>query len=316
MAPVPIPSQDLSPSLPGASRIVLGTSSFGDIGRAAPVYDRYADSGGNFFDTGWVYGLNYGPGCCERTLGAWMESRGVSDRMTLIVKGGHPPYCTPNALARQLVESLDRLRVSRADLYMLHRDDTGVGVGEFVEVLTSFVDSGHVGAYGFSNWSLERVAEATAYARRHGHPLPVALSNQLSLAVMERPVYDGCVGVADLASRRWLAESGFPLIPWSSQGRGVFTTVESEAAFRAGDLSASWFSTQNWRRVERTKKLAHERDVLPVNVALAWVLNQPFPTFPIIGPRTTEELTTSLGALDVALSDDENAWLNLEDGDG
>jgi aryl-alcohol dehydrogenase-like predicted oxidoreductase len=195
---------------------------------------------------------------------------------------------------------------------MLHRDDTSVAVGEFVDVLRSFIHRGLIRAYGFSNWTLERVTDAIDYAKQRNYPEPAAISNQLSLAVMERPVYPGCVHVADTASRQWLEHSKVTLIPWSSQGRGVFTNVASEADLRACDLTYSWFSNENWQRVERTRKAAAEHGVIPVNIALAWVLQQPFPTFPIIGPRTVGELTTSLTALEVRLSCEELAWLNLE----
>lgn len=307
-----IPAQTLNGLDCVTSVIAMGTSAFGNYEQAAPVYDRYVQAGGNFFDTAWVYGQNYEPGCCERTLGDWMTRRGVTDHMAVLVKGGHPPYCTPDALSRQLAESLDRLNLGRATLYMLHRDDTTIAVGEFVDVLNSFVDDGLIGGYGFSNWSLDRIADAIAFARRKNYTEPVAVSNQMSLAVMEQPIYPGCLHVSDTASRAWLEQSKLALVPWSSQGRGVFTKPASKSDLANGELSASWFSADNWRRVERARELASQHDVHPVNIALAWVLHQPFPTFPIIGPRTAEELSTSLRALDVSLTLRDLAWLNLE----
>jgi aryl-alcohol dehydrogenase-like predicted oxidoreductase len=58
--------------------------------------------------------------------------------------------------------------------------------------------------------------------------------------------------------------------------------------------------------------MARRRGVLPIQIALAYVLRQPFPTFPLIGPRTLAETRTSLGALAIDLSPDDLAWLNLE----
>lgn len=307
-----IPTRDLNGTNRTPSVIAMGTSAFGNVERATPVYDLYAQAGGTFFDTAWVYGQNYEPGCCERALGTWMARRGVTDEMTVLVKGGHPPYCTPQALAGQLAESLDRLGLSQAALYMLHRDDTDIAVGEFVDVLNSFVDDGLIRGYGFSNWTLDRVGDAIEYARSKNYCEPVAVSNQMSLAVMEQPIYPGCLHVSDTASRQWMEQSKLALIPWSSQGRGVFTMPASENDLATGELAASWFSTDNWRRVERARRLAAAQDVLPVNIALAWVLHQPFPTFPIIGPRTVDELTTSLRALEVSLTHQDTAWLNLE----
>ena len=65
-------------------------------------------------------------------------------------------------------------------------------------------------------------------------------------------------------------------------------------------------------RLAAIVELSKRRNVHPINVALAYVLNQPFPTFPLIGPRTLAELRTSLPALDVALTPDDVKWLNLE----
>jgi aryl-alcohol dehydrogenase-like predicted oxidoreductase len=241
-----------------------------------------------------------------------MARRGVTSEMTVLVKGGHPPFCTPHELAGQLSESLDRLGLNQATLYMLHRDDTDISVGEFVDVLNSFVDDGLIQGYGFSNWTLDRVGDAIEYARSKNCREPVAVSNQMSLAVMEQPIYPGCLHVSDIASRQWMEQSKLALIPWSSQGRGVFTKPAGENDLATGELATSWFSTDNWRRVERARQLAAEKDVLPVNIALAWVLHQPFPTFPIIGPRSVDELTTSLRALEVGLTHQDVAWLNLE----
>ena len=69
----------------------------------------------------------------------------------------------------------------------------------------------------------------------------------------------------------------------------------------------------NFKRLERAKELAAKKNVLPINIALAYVLCQPFPTFPLIGPRTLEETRTSFPALDVDLTPEEVRWLNLED---
>ncbi|HMB96230.1 MAG TPA: aldo/keto reductase, partial [Tepidisphaeraceae bacterium] len=72
-------------------------------------------------------------------------------------------------------------------------------------------------------------------------------------------------------------------------------------------------SDDNFRRLARVNEMAKKLDVLPINVALAYVLCQPFPTFPLIGPRQISETRVSLAALDIELTPDEVKWLNLED---
>jgi aryl-alcohol dehydrogenase-like predicted oxidoreductase len=307
-----IPTRQLC-ELRQASVLVLGTSSLGSIDRAASIFDRFLDLGGNFFDTAYIYGQNYKPGCCELTLGTWMRSRGVRGEVVVLGKGGHPPSTTPEAIELELHRTLDRLQTDFLDLYMLHRDSPAIPVSEFVDQMCSFLRAGLIHAYGFSNWTLERIEQARYYAGLKGQPLPSALSNHLSLAVMEKPIYPGCISVCDRASRCHLEADRYTLIPWSSQGRGVFTSVHNAEEFKRSDLAHCWLSDGNVERLRRAQQLAEGRHVIPVNIALAWVLQQPFPTFPIIGPRSVSELESSLRALDVSLSIEEMAWLNLED---
>jgi len=78
------------------------------------------------------------------------------------------------------------------------------------------------------------------------------------------------------------------------------------------ELARCWYSDDNFQRLERVNELARRRGVLPINIALAYVLCPPFPTFPLIGPRALSETRTSLPALAVQLTPDERRWLNLE----
>ncbi len=104
-----------------------------------------------------------------------------------------------------------------------------------------------------------------------------------------------------------------PLMPWSSQARGFFTERANPDDRSDPELVRCWYSDDNFRRRERAVELAHRRGVLPINIALAYVLCQPFPTFPLIGPRTLAETRSSFQALGVQLSPEELRWLNLEE---
>jgi aryl-alcohol dehydrogenase-like predicted oxidoreductase len=103
------------------------------------------------------------------------------------------------------------------------------------------------------------------------------------------------------------------LLSWSSQARGFF--LEGRAAPDKRDdaeLTRCWYSDDNFQRLERAKDLAGRYGVRPINIALAYVLHQRFPTFALIGPRTLEETRTSLPGVDVMLTPDEVRYLNLE----
>ena len=303
-----IPAGRLTGVRRAPSVLAIGTSALGSYEAAAPVYDAFFEAGGNLFDTAWVYGQGFAPGCCERTLGRWLATRGVRSQVVLLAKGGHPPYCNPELLAPQLVESCERLGVERVDLYMPHRDDLTRPAADFVEACAGIVADGLADAYGFSNWTLPRVDEALDHAGSGGRPQPVAISNQLSLLRMERPVYPGCVTARNRGATTWFRREGLALIAWSSQARGLHTVPDGTELLAGPDTC--WSSRGNIARLRRTAELARRRGVRPVNVALAWVLHRPFDVFPVIGPRSAAEVHEALAGLSVQLSPGEIAWLD------
>lgn len=294
------------------SRLVMGVDHQETLPYAAALFDDYLERGGNAFDTAWVY--DFEGGHCESILGDWMKARGIRDEIVLIAKGAHTPNCTPEGMRSELAESLERLQTTSADLYILHRDNPEVPVGEFIDALNEQRQLGRFQAFGGSNWSLARVAEANAYAARTGQQGFSLVNNQLSLARMQAPIWRGCVSAGEPEARRWLAEQGLALFAWSSQARGFF--VEGRAApDQQGDeeLVRCWYSEANFLRLARARELAQQKGCAAINIALAWVLAQGFPAFSLIGPRSIAETASSMRGLDVQLSAEELAWLDLAD---
>ena len=126
------------------------------------VLDDYFERGGNVVDSAFHYGG------VDESIGHWLRTRGVRDDVSLIVKGAHTPNCTPEALTEQLEISLDRLGTDHGEIYIMHRDNPAVPVGEFIDVLNSHRQAGRIGIFGGSNWSIARLSEANAYAAAHG----------------------------------------------------------------------------------------------------------------------------------------------------
>ena len=297
------------------SRLVMGCDNQPDIRHAAVMFDHYFERGGNTFDTAHIYG----GGRMESLLGAWIANRGVRNDVVIIGKGAHTPANFPERVAPQLDVSLERLGTDHVDLYFLHRDNLDVDVAEWIDVLNRECDAGRVHAFGASNWSLPRVRAANAYAQANGLRPFVAVSNQFSLARMVEPVWPGCVSASTPDWRAWLAAEGLALFPWSSQARGFFTSRfdairarESSGADRRhgnqpsdDEMRRCWFADDNFARRERAVATAARHGVSPIVVALAWVLSQPFPCFPLIGPRVLAETAESLTALGLALAPDE-----------
>ena len=79
------------------------------------------------------------------------------------------------------------------------------------------------------------------------------------------------------------------------------------------DVVRTWFNEGNFQRLARANQLAEQKGVGATQIALAYVLSQPFPVFALIGPHSIEETRTSLEALSVQLTTQEMSWLNLED---
>lgn len=290
------------------ARLVMGVDNQITWPHAAAVFDDYFRRGGNAFDTAHIYGQ-----VKSTLLGQWIRARGVRDDVVVISKGAHTPNCNPVALAAQLQEQLGWFGLDCADIYIMHRDNPAVPAGEFVDVLNEQVRAGRIKAFGGSNWSIARVDEANAYAARKGLQGFSLVSNNLSLAEMVKPVWGGCIHAHDKASRDWFAKTQMPLFPWSSQARGFFVPSRARPDLQEDrSLVDSWYSPDNFKRQARAVELAKQKGVEPINIALAWVLCQPFPTFPLIGPRQISETRSSFAALSVRLTPDELKYLNLE----
>ena len=291
------------------SRLIMGVDNQVGFPHAAVMFDDFFERGGNTFDTAFVYS----GGRLEGMLADWMTVRGVRNDVNVIVKGAHTPYCNPTDLSMQLIESLKRLRVDSADIYMMHRDNPAVPVKEFVDVLNEHVRAGRIKTFGGSNWSPARVAEANEYARKNGQQGFSVVSNNLSLAKMVKPIWDGCIVANDPESLAFFKATQLPLLSWSSQARGFFLPGVADPSKRDNpEMVEVWYSDDNFERLRRTRELAAKSNASPINLALAWVLNQAFPTFALIGPRTLEETRTSWPALTIELTPEQVTWLNLE----
>ena len=291
------------------SQLVIGCDNKDDIASGALVWDAWMEAGGNAFDTGFVYG----GGNHEKVLGQWIANRGVAKDVITIVKGAHTPYCLPRALVAQLDMSLERLGLDHAPVYIMHRDNLNVPVGEFVDALNRLHKAGRIGAFGGSNWSVARFNEANEYAAKHNLKPLTILNNNLSLAVMEKPVWAGCVTSNTPDTLAFLRQSKTTHISWSSQARGYFLPETLRNRLPADTSPETCFgSPANAERRNRAEQLAKEMGVSPHNIATAWVLAQSFPSLALVGPRSPGEIASTLPGLAVKLDAKQLAWLNLE----
>ena len=304
-----IPQQRIDGVAQPVSKLILGCDNQNDIGGGAIVWDAWMEAGGNAFDTGFVYG----GGQHEKVLGQWISSRGIAKDVVVIAKGGHTPYCTPRAIGAQLEMSLDRLGLDHAPIYIMHRDNPDVPVGEFVDALNRLHKDGKIGVFGGSNWSVSRFREAADYAAKQKLKPLTILNNNLSLAVMEKPVWAGCITSNTPETLKALRDGDIAHFSWSSQARGYFLPEALRNRLPADTAPETCFGSQaNAGRRNRAETLAKKYGVSPHNIATAWVLAQSFPSFALVGSRTAGEIASTLPGLGVALTAQEALWLNLE----
>ncbi|MBP8940376.1 MAG: aldo/keto reductase, partial [Agrobacterium sp.] len=302
-----VPKRQIPGLAKPASVVALGFEFFPNFASASLTLDAFYEAGGNLFDTAYVYGA----GRTEAIFGDWHTSRKVPrEEIVLIGKGAHSPLCYPDMIAKQLDQSLARLKTDYVDAYFMHRDNLDIPVGEFVDAMDAEVRRGRIrGIFGGSNWTRERMDEAAAYAQKNGKQAPGALSNNFSLAEMLDPIWAGCVAASDDEWKAWLQSRQIPNFAWSSQGRGFFTDRAGRDKHDDEEIVRVWYSDRNFVRRDRAIELAQKLGRHPIHIALAYVIAQPFPVIPLIGPRTIAELEDSLSALDIVLTAEQVKWL-------
>ena len=284
------------------SVLALGAVGLETAAHAAIMLDAFYERGGTVVDTAW----NYYAGRADRVVGGWMDTRGVREDMVVLAKGLHTPLNYPDVVARQLADSLERLRTGYVDIYVLHRDNPNIPVGEFVDALDAEVTAGRVRLWGGSNWTRERTDAAIAYAVKNHKTPPTVISNNFSLAEMVEAPWAGCVASSDQAWKTWLRARKMPLLAWSSQAQGFFT---ERGDANEPELTRCWASPANFARRARAAELGRRLGKKANHVALAYCLFQDFAVLPLIGPLTLQELEDSLQALDVQLTPEDVRWL-------
>ena len=296
-----------------ASRLALGCDNQTSEVHAFTMFDNFYGSGGRIFDTAYIY--NNGMG--DKYLGQWINSRQLEKEVIVIGKAAHTPKCEPQFIRPQILESLERLKIKKLDIFCLHRDNSEVPVAEFIDALAEIKEEGLIDLIGASNWELDRFSEARAYAfNAKKEPFKV-LSNNFSLAEMIEPVWPGCVGVND-AYMEYILKEEILLFPWSSQARGFF--IKKKEVMSSEHLSNPtldeemrvWHYEKNLKRREKCFELAAKKNVQPIQIALAYVLHKSPLIFPLVGPRTIFETNSSVQASQLKLTDQELLQLALD----
>jgi len=294
------------------SRLCLGTMNFGPLTSESDsfaIMDRALDTGVNFFDTANVYGWKTGEGVTEQIVGRWLAQDGTRrNRIVLATKvygkmgdGPNDRGLSAYSIRRACDESLRRLCTDRIDLYQMHHVDRDTPWDEVWQAMEQLVAQGKVAYVGSSNFAAWHIAAAQAAATaRHFLGL-----------VSEQSLYNLAARTVELEVLPACRTLGLGVIPWSPLAGGLLGgALEQVAAGRRASDRIRRGVEQRRGQLEAWEGLCRELGHAPADVALAWLLREPAVAAPIIGPRTMDQLTGALRALDVQLDADALARLD------
>jgi len=287
------------------SRLCLGTMNFGphtsEVDSFA-IMDKAHELEINFFDTANVYGWKLGEGVTEQIVGHWFEQGGGRREKTVLATkvygrmGDWPNQQRLSALnIRQACDaSLKRLKTDYIDLYQFHHIDRLTPWDEIWQACEVLVQQGkvlYVGSSNFAGWQIVKANEAARARHFMGLSSEQSLYN-LNARMVELEVIPAC------------KDYGLGLIPWSPLAGGLLggALEKIEKGRRASDDMAKEIE-KNRASLEKWEAWCKELGEQPADVALAWLLRNPVVTAPIIGPRTSEQLTGSLRALEIKLDE-------------
>ena len=301
------------------SSLTLGAMMFG--GRAGPeeshqIIDRSIAAGINFIDTANVYNQ----GRSEDIVGDALRRNGHRHHIVLATKVHGNMHredkLDPNQAGnsrRQIIEqaeaSLKRLKTDWIDLYQIHRPEPDCPIDETLRALDDLVRSGKVRYIGASTFAAWQLVESLWVSKELG----------LNRFVTEQPPYN----LLDRRIERELIPAaltyGFGIIPWSPLAGGFLSGKykrqgpQPEGRFSDGThvrAPALLGNARAFDAVEALEGVAREKGVPLSQLALAWTIQQPGITSPIIGPRTLEQLEDNLKALDVTITEQDRARID------
>lgn len=289
------------------SRLALGAMNFGyltDEKEAFNIMDAAVDNGINLFDTADIYGTRQypeipkGSGISEEFIGNWIKNSGKRDRIVLATKlyqpmdyGVNDRHLSAYHIRRACEASLKRLKTDHIDLYQMHHIDRGTPWDEIWEAMEVLITQGKISYVGSSNFAGWHIATAQGKAvERH----------MLGL-VSEQDIYNlrnRAIETEVIPACRY---HGLGLILWSPLDGGLLAgSLDKFERGRRADLEN--VVAEHHDQLVAYETLCKELNEKPADVALAWCLNNPVVSAPIIGPRTKAQLEANLKAVDISLS--------------
>jgi aryl-alcohol dehydrogenase-like predicted oxidoreductase len=313
------------------SQLCLGTMNFGIPGRghqgdwtltldeARPIFKAAIEQGLYYFDCADVYGL----GASEEVVGSLLKELLPRDNYVLATKVANPmgPSANQSGLSRKHImegvdASLKRLGHDYIDHLVIHRHPNGIRgqqgeilIEETMEALNDVVKAGKVLYLGASSMFAWQFAELQLISKMHGWQSFISMQNHYNLVYREE----------EREMNPYCFQSGVAITPWSPLARGILA-----GAYKGGFSSGSTNRSQGQDRT-RTESLYHGNHVFavadrvieiaskygktPAQIALAWMINKPEITAPVVGVSKIDQLGQLVQATKIKLDTEDVLYL-------
>ena len=292
--------------------ICLGTMQFGwtsDEPAAFQVMDAYFEAGGNFIDTADIYSAwaegNPG-GVSEGIIGRWLKARGNRTLIVLATKvmrkmweGANGGGLSRVHVMKAVEDSLKRLQTDYIDLYQTHWPDHDTPQEETLRALDDLVKAGKVRYIGHSNEPAWRLTKSLWISDKYN--LQRVISSQPPYSLVRRADFEREQEAVCL-------DQGVGVIPYSPLQGGFLT-----GKYRRGVIPDSaraeglkkYLTEKNYQLIDLLEKRGQAHNASVAQMALAWMLQRPAITAPIIGANSVEQLKDTLGCLEVKLTPED-----------
>ncbi|MCE1190019.1 MAG: aldo/keto reductase [Ignavibacteria bacterium] len=285
------------------SRLCLGTMNFGPYTTESDsftIMNKALELGINFFDTANVYGWQLGVGVTEGIIGNWLqEDTSRRDSIVLATKvygkmgeGVNDAKLSAYHIKKACEDSLKRLKTDHIDLYQMHHIDRDTPWEEVWQAMEQLVREGKVLYIGSSNFAAWNLVQAQ-YEAKNRHFMGL---------VSEQSIYSLRNRNIELEVLPACKAMGIGVIPWSPMAGGLLCGVLEKAETGRRTREPLQQSVEKLRpQIEQYEALCKTLGYKPADVALAWVLQNPVVTSPIVGPRTVQQLEDNVKALELQL---------------
>jgi aryl-alcohol dehydrogenase-like predicted oxidoreductase len=294
------------------SRLCLGTMNFGAITPEKESYEimnRALDLGINFFDTANVYGGKKGEGITEKIIGKWFDEK-IDRRGNIVLatkvygdmgSGINDKHLSAYHIKKACEDSLKRLKTDHIDLYQMHHIHRDTPWDEIWQAMEQLIREGKILYVGSSNFAGWDIATANEEARRRN--LLGLISEQSKYNLFNRKIEREMIPACNYY--------GVGIIPWSPLEGGLLGgVIKSLDKGRRNKNEIINKLKNNREQIEKWENFCDDIGEDPANTALAWLLAQPSITSPIIGPRTLQQLETSIRALEINFNEESLSKLD------